>query len=178
MTSVPVQIGLTINDDLTSNTASQLGALGFEQVVGEINVKSSVKLIENSDLILNEAKVKGVGEVNDFLSIINSGNGGLLDEASILSNTVAELSSIKQLIEVSSDQLDLSGITVAEKNVTPIDFLQIHDRISFADDARISGHINSIEQADALITSADIPFENVLLKHENENTLIEEMLIR
>ena len=67
--SVPVQIGLTINDDLTSNTASQL-ALGFEQVVGEINVKSSVKLIENSDLNLSEVKVKGVGEVNDFLSII------------------------------------------------------------------------------------------------------------
>ena len=171
--SVPVQIGLTINDDLTSNTASQLGALGFEQVVGEINVKSSVKLIENSDLNLSEAKVKGVGDVDDFLSIINSGNGGLLDEASITSNTVAELSSIKQLIEVNSDKLDLSGITVAEKNVTPVDFLQIHDRISFTDDARISGHVNSIEQANALITSADIPFENVLLKHENENTLIE-----
>ena len=57
--------------------------------------------------------------------------------------------------------------------MTPIDFLQIHDRISFTDDTRISGHVNSIEQADALITSADIPFENVLLKHENENTLIE-----
>ena len=53
-TSVPVQIGLTINDDLTSNTASQLGALGFEQVVGEINVKSSVKLIENSGLNLRK----------------------------------------------------------------------------------------------------------------------------
>ena len=78
-TSVPVQIGLTINDDLTSNTASQLGALGFEQVVGEINVKSSVKLIENSDLNLSEVKVKGVGEVNDFLSIINSGNGRSLE---------------------------------------------------------------------------------------------------
>ena len=38
---MPVQIGLTINDDLTSNTASQLAVLGFEQVVGEINVKSS-----------------------------------------------------------------------------------------------------------------------------------------
>ena len=44
--TVPVQIGLTINDDLTVNTASQLGALGFEQVVGEINVKSSVKLLK------------------------------------------------------------------------------------------------------------------------------------
>ena len=74
--------------------------MGFEQVVGEINVKSSVKLIENSDLILSEAKVKGVGDVDDFLTIINSGNGGLLDEASTLSNTLAELSSIKQLIEV------------------------------------------------------------------------------
>ena len=81
--TVPVQIGLTINDDLTSNTASQLGALGFEQVVGEINVKSSVKLIENADLNISEAKVKGVGDVDDFLKIINSGNGGLLDGASI-----------------------------------------------------------------------------------------------
>ena len=74
---------------------------------------------------------------------------------------------------MSSDQLDISGITVAEKNVTPVDFLQIHDRISFSDDARISGHVNSIEQADALITLADIPFDNVLLRHENDNTLIE-----
>ena len=171
--TVPVQIGLTINDDLTSNTASQLGALGFEQVVGEINVKSSVKLIENADLNISEAKVKGVGDVDDFLKIINSGNGVLLDGASTLSNTPAELSSIKQLITIDSDQLDISGITVAEKNVTPVDFLQIHDRISFSDDARISGHVNSIEQADALITLADIPFDNVLLRHENENTLIE-----
>ena len=93
---------------------------------------------------------------------------GSLDGASILSNTVAELSSIKQLIEVSSDQLDLSGIIAAEKNVTPIDFLQIHDRISFTDDARISGHVNSIEQAGAYYF-ADIPFENVLLKHEKKH---------
>ena len=41
--------------------------------------------------------------------------GGLLNEASILSNTLAELSSIKQLIEVSSDQLDLSGIISCRK---------------------------------------------------------------
>ena len=171
--TVPVQIGLTINDDLTTNTASQLGSLGFEQVVGDINVKSSVRLIENSDLNLSEVKVKGVGEVNDFLSIINSGYSGLLDGASTVSNTFADLSSIQQLIEVSSDQLDLSGIVVAEKNVMPIEFLQIHDRVSFSDDARISGHVSSIEQAGALITLADIPFDNVLLKHENEGTLIE-----
>ena len=171
--TVPVQIGLTINDDLTSNTASQLGALGFEQVLGDMNVKSSVRLIENSDLIISEAKVKGVGDVDDFLAIINSGNGNLLDGASALSNTPTELSAIKQLITISPDQLDLSGITVAEKNVIPVDFLQIHDRISFSDEARISGHVNSIEQADALITLADIPFDNVLLKQVNEDTLIE-----
>ena len=57
-----------------------------------------MRLIENSDLNISETKVKGVGDVDDFLVIINSGNGNLL-MGQVLSNTPTELSSIKQLID-------------------------------------------------------------------------------
>ncbi len=72
-----------VSDELTESTATRLVDLGFEEVVGEINPKSSVNLIENSNLNLQNVKIKGNGELSDLLTIVNTGNGNLIDGASL-----------------------------------------------------------------------------------------------
>ena len=100
--SVAVQIGFTTSDDLTNNTVARLAELGFDEVAGEINPKSSVKLIDNTNLDLNNAKVKGVGDLSDLLSIVNGGNANLIDGVTLEAGTTSDLNSIKKLIDVAS----------------------------------------------------------------------------
>ena len=82
-----------------------MAELGFDEVAGEINPKSSVKLIDNTNLDLNNAKVRGVGDLSDLLSIVDGGNANLIDGVTLEAGTTADLNSIKKLIDVASEKI-------------------------------------------------------------------------
>ena len=164
--SATVQIGFTTSDDLTNNTVTRLAELGFEEVVGEISPKSSVKLIDNTNLVLNNAKVKGVGELSDLLSIVNGGNANLIDGVTLEAGTTSDLNSVKKLIGVASEKLNLNDVKLSDTIISPEDFFQVYDRATFEDTAVIAGHIDSTAQGLDLVSLATIPLNGVLLKDE------------
>ena len=158
-------MSFSATNDLTDNTAIMLSKLGFEEIVGEMNTSSASKVIQNTPLDLSTTKIKGVGELSDIQIIVGSGNGGLLEDASVKSGTSADIEIVKNLIEVPSNQLDLSELTVSNKTINPDDFLDIHQRITLKDDALISGAIDSVDKAITLVGVATIPLDNVVLKN-------------
>ena len=80
---------------MTENTATLLSKLGFEEIVGEINTSSASKVIQNTPFKLSGAKIKGVGELSDIQIIVGSGNGELLEGASVKSGTSADIEIVK-----------------------------------------------------------------------------------
>ena len=122
-------------------------------------------MIQNTPLGLSGAKIKGVGELSDIQVIVGSGNGGLLEGASVKSGTSADIEIVKNLIVVPGNRLDLSELTVSNVSILPDDYLDVHQRITLKDDAVISGAIDSVDKANTLVDVATIPFDNVVLKN-------------
>ena len=81
--------------------------------------------------------------LSDLLTIVNTGNGNLIDGASLQENTTADLESIKALFEVDSNKLNLNDVELSDLRISPDDFLDVKDRVSFSDTAVISGRIDS-----------------------------------
>ena len=73
--------------------------------------------MEHSNLDLQNVKVKGNGELSDLLTIVNSGNGNLIDGASLQENTTADLESIKALFEVDSNKLNLNDVELSDSRI-------------------------------------------------------------
>ena len=163
--SVSVQVSFSTTNDLTENAATLLSKLGFEEIVGEINTSSASKVIQNTPLGLSGAKIKGVGELSDIQIIVGSGNGELLEDASVKSGTSADIEIVKNLIVVPGNRLDLSELTVSNVSILPDDYLDVHQRITLKDDAVISGTIDSVDKANTLVDVATIPLDNVVLKN-------------
>ncbi len=81
-------------------------------------------------------------------------------------NTTADLESIKALFEVDSNKLNLNDVELSDSRITPDDFLDVKDRVSFSENTVISGRIDSAEKGIELLDAATIPIDGVLLKNE------------
>ena len=123
-------------------------------------------MIDNTNLDLNNAKVKGVGDLSDLLTIVNGGNANLIDGVTLEAKTTADLNSIKKLINVASEKLNLNDVKLSDTIISPDDFLQVYDRTTFEDTAVISGRVDSTIQGLNLLSAATIPLDGVLLKNE------------
>ena len=76
------------------------------------------------------------------------------------------MNSIKKLIGVASEKLNLNDVKLSDTIISPDDFLQVYDRATFEDTAVISGRIDSTAQGVDLLDAATIPLNGVLLKNE------------
>ena len=76
------------------------------------------------------------------------------------------MNSIKKLIGVASEKLNLNDVKLSDTIISPDDFLQVYDRVTFEDTAVISGRVDSTAQGLDLLSAATIPLNGVLLKNE------------
>ena len=163
---LPVQLKLSTSNELTETTAKKVVELGFNQIIGEVNPKSSTNLITETTLDLTGLKIKGIGAVEEVIAIIDSGKGNLLDGVTISGNANTNLSATKKLLTIDSLYLNLDSLVLSEETITPDDFLEISNRIVVSESTMIMGNVKSIEDALTLGNFTNNLNGNVLLKNE------------
>ncbi|OUW06093.1 MAG: hypothetical protein CBD16_00510, partial [Betaproteobacteria bacterium TMED156] len=159
-------------DQISSNIAEKVADLGFNKVVGSINASTVVNLFPVENLDISELGIKGDITVNEAINIVDAGKKEMLEEVKIKDNSEIDLAGAKKIVTIDPLAMDFNEVTLSEGIISVQDFFDIHSNISLPSDITISGNLNSIDQANSLISlTSDISnksFVNLLLKDDEQ----------
>ena len=166
--NVAVQVKITTPNNITENTASRLDDLGFSQVVGEMNVKTSLSLMSNQNLDLTRAEIKGTSNVQDVVSIIDNNGSSLINGIELETNSKAALVDVKKIMIVENDKINLNDLTLDASTISPNDLIEVGNRITLASTTTVDGEVSSVEDAQSVVLLMTNNIGNVVLKSETE----------